>query len=637
LQGEGVFLRSSKKYTLDELVIRGQYAFCSQTNHPLHRAYEQAIVSSVRYLGSKYGLSIRPYQILEAHIEGKDKGYPIAFQNRYRRLMQAILLPMITRMRYRYNHNIDDNIPLFDDGNHGLVSNRCYGYELCDAGLPEDFEHSTKFYREIKSGSTQFKVIRNTKFSSAHGWNLVNTPEKFISFIHDVILDTAAHLKKEDAGNEALWDSVSQKMCETVSQKSCLEKLVTKMFEKSKKNHEKNPFTNEATPWKLKIGGDFDMVQQTFFGFVDSPSKMKEFNGNQREVLAKCITWIRNQPEDLKQEFEDPRSQLLITSPCHAFLLTPNEPSFRAAWESDLPAIEYIENVVINPGLEIASSTISLKTKRAIVDYVASNAWVQREHERHDFERQQLTEVSKQKFDELLSQEILEKISPEEFLNKIFEIVIHSRTADTRLRSRNHEWERKCKLALKNKMNKLYVKRGDWKDELINFARNRVDSIALSNTEIKRFNKIIQSKMVVDVSITDFRMSVLEAAYDCHCRDLALNDNEWKDFFCEQIDTKLFELLPQRQQKLLIQSGMITHDPNWKLEMHDFRTLWMVNPGSGELEMCNYLPDLKRVSFRCQKEWFPQVLGEKRGWTFPDNYIAWNNEPLFNVKKLMEI
>jgi hypothetical protein len=365
---------------------------------------------------------------------------------------------------------------------------------------------------------------------------------------------------------------------------------------------------------------------------------MKEFNGNQREVLAKCISWIRNQPEDHKIEFADPRSQLLVTSPCHAFLLTPNEPSFRTAWESDLEPIRYIEQEVINPGLSIAQSVIPLDAKKILVDYVTNNQWVGREHERHDFERQQLTAVSKQKFDELLAkQEDLENISPEDFLNTIWQIVIHSRAADSRFGSRNAVWERKCKVALKNKMDKLFVKRGDWKDALIEFARNRVDTIALSANAVKRFHKLIQSGMDENVSYTDFRHRILQAAYDCHCRDLAQKDKEWKDFFCEQIDTKIFELLSNRHQKQLIESGIITHDPNWKLELYDIRTIWLVNPGSGELEMCDYLPDLNKVTFRSQKEWFPQVLGEKRGWTFPDNFLAWKHGPLFKVKEMMEI
>jgi hypothetical protein len=215
--------------------------------------------------------------------------------------------------------------------------------------------------------------------------------------------------------------------------------------------------------------------------------------------------------------------------------------------------------------------------------------------------------------------------------------VVRSRIADPNLAQRNEAWERKCRLALKHKMEKLYVKRADWKEELINFARNRVDTGALSNKAAKRFCKIMQSTLEEKVSYTEFRHALLEAAYGCHCSDLGLKDEAWKEYFCAQLDTKIFALLPHNKQKQLIESGMITHDPNWKCEMHDLRTLWLVNPGSGELEMCDYLPDLQKVTFRSQKEWFPQELGERRAWTFPDNYIAWKHGPLFNVKKMMEI
>lgn len=637
-QEKGVYLRSRTKYTLEELVTRGRYAFCSQTNHPLHRAYEQAIVSSVKYMGSKYGMGIRSYQLFEDHVKGKDKGCSVEFQTRFRSLMREILLPLITRMRYRYNHNIDGDLTLFDDGNHGVHSKRCYGYELCDGGLPENFQYSTKLYTEIQQGSDFIKIETHNESPSAHGWTLVNTPEKFVAFFQDIIRQTTEHLKEKDSAHADLWDDVASKMCNVVSEKSFTERMASRMFSSSKKNHKKNPFTNDTTPWMLKIGGDFDAVLQTFFGFIKSPSKMKEFNGNQREVLAKCISWIRNQPDELREEFADPRSQLLITSPCHAFLLTPNEPTFRAAWESDVAPIDYIEEEIINPGLEVAKSTIPLKSKEKLVEYVTSNLWAHRDRERHDFERQQLTEFSKEKFDALLAeQQDLEHLSPTGFLNAIWQIVVQSRAADPKIDSRNAEWERKCKLALKNKMDKLYVKRGDWKEGLIEFARNRVDTISLSNKAVKRFNKMIESIMDEDVSYTDFRQAILQAAYDCHCQDLCFKDKDWKSFFCEEIDTKLFEFLSKKNQQKLIESGIITHDPNWKLEMYDFRTMWLVNPGSGQLEMCNYIPDLNQVTFRSQKEWFPETLGPRRGWTFPDNYLAWNHGPLFNVKKMMEI
>ncbi len=636
LQNEGFAFRSRPKYSIEELVNRGTYAFCSQTNHPLHRAYEQAVVSSVKYLGSKYGLSIRPFQILEKYLEGKDKGYSVEFQTRFRRLLQELLQPLITRMRYRYNHNFDDDIALFDDGNHGVESTSCYGYELCDAGLPKDFEYSTDLYQRIKQDCSFILIDRNVDVSSSHSWKLANTGEKFIAFLQDVIMETAEEMKRRDKTHTALWDSVCQKMCEIVSKKTLQDKMAAEYFPKQKSKFEKNPYTFNYTPWKLKMGGDFDEVLQTFYGFTEAPSKIKEFNGNQREVLAKCISWIKNQPEEFKQEFEDPRSQFLITSPVHAFLLTPHEASFRNAWESDMSSIDYIQNHVINPGLKIANSFVPVHAKRALVDYVANNDWAVRELEHHDFERQQLTDFSKQKFDEFLSEEDIENVPPQELLNTLWSVVVHSRAADPIIGTRNNDWERKCKLALQHKMDQVYTKYGDWKERLIDFARNRKDTIALSEKAVRRFKAKMQEKIEGNISYKDFRAAVLEEAYNQHCQDLCNKDSKWKENFCENFDTKIFKTMSGRKQKQLIGTGIVTHDPNWKREMNDYRIIWLVNPGTGNLEMCNYLPDLALVSFRGQKEWFPQG-GEHGGWDFPDNYVAWKNGPLFNVKKLMAI
>ena len=628
--------RGQEKLTKEELILRGEYFFCSQTNHPFQRGYEQCLTLMSNGFGSQYYYPNLIFNVLEKYLEGADKGCDRMFQTRFKKLIKELCLPMVSRMRYKYNHHIKLHAPLFNDGNHGVNDERWYGYELYDCGLPDDFTYSQNLYRDQKHETGSHILERFHHYAPPEKWVPVNTQEKFVAFLQDVIKETADFCMKKDKDHQELWEQVSEKLCNAVAKDSLIENLITKLFrgERLRKEYRKNPITMQTKPWSFKWGGCFDSLLETLYG-VDAPSGLHEYKGNQREVLAKNIDWIRKQPDEIKKGFDDPISQLIIASPCHVFLLTPNEESFRKAWESELPAAEYIKTFVEGPGLEIANTRIKIRMRNALIDYVADNMWTSRDLETHDYERQQLTEFSKNEFDIRLSQiDNLHSMSPEKLTSVVHQVIVQSRAADPKIGERNGPWDQRCFRMLTKKMQNININAIDWRNQLIEFARDRSDHIYLSEESSRLFRKKMEA-VPEKISITEFRTAVLKNAYDVHCEELCGIDKEWKNKLLEFFDSKIFDLLSPAEKKKLIASGIITHDPNWKSEMHDRRVIWLINPGSGKLEFCNFIPDTGAVTFREQEGWFPQNKGPYQNWEFPNNVLKWSDRTLFKRKKLL--
>lgn len=640
--------RSAERFTEEHFLVRAELAFGVQTNHPLHRAYEQVAASMVNYFGSQYLMPAWIYQGLESVLEGADKGHSQQFQIMYKQLFKEVFLPMVTRLRFRYNPHIDDILRLFDDGNYGRHDNHFYGYEACDAGLPADFEYSTDLWRDYHAENSYVTLQRFKEYPPEHTWKTISNEESFVLFLQDVVRETTEHLcDGENAHTAAKWNAVAEKMIADMASPTFGRKLICQMMGKDsdqKKEYNKNPFTIMTTPWKFGWGGDFNEVMKTYFGFGHSPSRMKPYNGTPKEVLSKCINFVKKQPDHLREDLDEEPSLHLITSPVHAFLLKTDEPSFQAAWKSEESTNDYIARVVEAPGVAVANSVLNVRQRNEMLKLIAENLWVSAYDEKDDFERQQLTDASKAEFDRLVSSaRNLGRLSVTDFIKELASITAHSRAADPKIGKRNAPWEGRCERSLRNYAKTLVAEnRMDMRvqrgiaEQLINFARNRKDTLALSPTAVQAF--IEKARAIPNrLSVQEFRSAAIQAACEAHRMDVHRNDSQWKEKLCEEFDTKLFTVLPMGDQQKLIQSGIVTHDPNWKNGIYDYRSIFMVNPGTGKIEFCKYLPDLQSVRFMEQDAWFPRKQGGHGYWEFPENYRVYDEQPFFNVRKHMDL
>lgn len=633
-------LRFEERLSENTFFERGQFAFGSQMHHPLHIAYDQTAASMVNYFGTQYAMPIWIHDTICDIIKMKGKGLSLENQRMINTLKGEIFLPLIIRMRFRYNPHIDDTFKLFNDGNHGVDDDSFYGYELCDGGLPKDFTYSQELYKRTQKDASWLNFERFKEYPPEHLWKLVNTEEKFQEFIQNIVSETVNYLITHDKNHSRQeWRKVEALMRNEIDSPSFGKRMIHALLGKQsdqKKDLNKNPHHVQTAPWTFRWGGDFDAVMQSYFGFAKKPSKMKSFNGSQKEVLAKCINFIKNQPEKLKNDLTEGPSMLLMVAPVHAFLLKPDESSYVEAVTSDMSTNDYIAKNVEIPGLEIANSRLNLRGYKEIIDFIAENQWVCRYNEKNDFIRQKLTAHSKEILDQLIEEdESLLNMSNADFQKKLIQYVAKARAADPMIEDRNSTWEQQFAKGLHNYFKTLEsendLDESEIKESLITFARDQEDSMALSANAIKLFlNEAC--KIPSGLSIKDFRQAVVNAASLAHESDVHMKDGSWKIKLSVVIDNRLFAMLTNEKQEQLLNSAIITHDPNWREGIYDFRTGFMVNPGSGKLEFCRFLPDLKKVNFFEQNAWFP--TGTKHGsWQFPDNYRTYASAPLFNVKK----
>lgn len=616
----------SLKLTLEELVERGQFAFGSETNHPLHRSYEQTSASMVAYFGSQYYMGSWVHLTAQEVLKEKNKGFPPRFQAMYYKLLETTFLPTISRIRYLYNHNIEDYNPLFSPEIQPC-SHTNYGYELYDSGLPKDFTYSNKLAKAFKCETSSFRLENFKKYSPFNSWKKIDTKERFIEFFQDVVKETAAHMVSQNAGDKALIEWALEKMCKDIKDPSFAKNMIFLMLGRGstqKNEWLKNEQNMDTTPWKLKWGGDFTYVMKAYFNLEKSPSQKRKFKGTPKEVLVRCINFFKKQPAAIQEKLLDPRQMLVISSPMHAFLLTPHTNSFQKAANSNEDTAAYVENHVIAPGKAVAMKKLPWSIRNDLISYVANNSWFSPDTLKHDFERQELTEASKETFDLLLKEnpEIF-SLSPEKFCKKLVEIVAFARASDANIAKRNACWERIFARRLAKKL-----KDGHDKEALIDFARNRKNDNCLSKNSRSRFLERA-AKISPKLSANQFRQELIKEAYEVYTDQQGGLDRGWKEHLCKSFDTKLFSLLPEQIRHELIKTGIATHDFNWKRGVHDCHALFMVNPATAKLELCNYMPDTGEIEFMPQGDWF------KGSWEFPRNYIAYESGPLFPYKKLM--
>lgn len=655
LQGkrEGATLRSHITLTQEECNDYALYAFGAQTNHPLVQGYEQITVSVVDYFSDFIFMPRWVYEAMEKALKSACRVPSREVQAMYRTLLKRLFLPMIARMRYIYNHNFDDTRVLFNDGNHGISSAGFYGYELWDAGLPKDFYHSDALYNSIKKHASAISIPLFQDYAEKTKWKKVDTDEKFQSFIKEVIHETVETLIKETASKREALEEAAEIMCKAVTS-SLTKEMILNFFNSydgnkvQKKAWEKNRYTIETTPWKFRWGGSPDSVIAGLYRFKDCPSQEKPFNGTQKEVLAKCINYVKTQPEHLLKEFRETYQRIIIHSPGHAYLMIPGEESFQKALDSELPTTEYIEKHVMAPGIAISKKRINLSLRRQIIDFAANNEWYSRGDECDDYERLQLTEFSKGLFIQSIKQsgvfprffpeDGLLKLTANEFEQRLCAIAFESRAQDPQIKEREKYWEERFEKVIRAKLlslmgkgalrNPISIKHAK---RMVAFVKNHIDTNKLSPKGAQKLREEM-AQVYPPITLVEFRKALVNKAYAIHIEEKGVKDEEWKRNFATAIDTELFKLLPVQDRETIIESGIVTHDSNWKIEIYNCHFMFTVNPMTGKLEYCRYIPDTKRLAFMNQDHWFPSG-GHKGHWWFPDNYRVYSSEPLFNENK----
>jgi len=641
-------LRDLDKRPLDHLERKAQYAFNAQAENPMHRAWEQIMTSLVDYFNSQYMWPHWTFDALELAFEGTWKREDPAFKRDFKKLMDNLFLPMITRMRYRYNPDMDDEQTIFEDASAaGTRDFGNYGYELCDAGLPDDFQYSKDLRREIKSHTHFISLQRFEEYQSPHDWKPVNSPELFQEFLENLIRETTGHLISEEPGKSAEWNAVAEKVSGRIHSETFLRGMIEYQFGKvsdQRKELRRNENTLSTTPWKFRWGGDYKEVQNSYFSFKKHPTQEIHHTGTAKSVLAWQINYMKKQPAEIQQQWGNPFAKTVMTAPVHAFLFTPGEPTFMQAWTSEVDTNDYVQEVVEEPGMAVAEAPISRTAQRQLVDFVASNYWVRPCDEKHHLDRQELTDTSKAIFDRILaSKSSLYHMKLGELRSTLLDAVIDSRARDPKVGKRYRPWEETFKRRLNNEIKALVPDAADGSRltretvrSLINFVRNRKDRLALSPEGAQRFRSEAQ-ELPSGMSNTEYRKALVEIAQRVHQEEIAsgVKDKFWLEKFVPLLDNKLLSILNPGQVQQLMNSAICTSDTNWRDGIHAIHFIFMVNPGSGEIELCRWVPDTSEVGFMEQTAWFPKKEGHD--WNLPKNYHVFEHEPMVRIKELVEV
>lgn len=640
-------LRSASQNTLQELIDKALYAFAAQANHPLHRAWEQLTASMVSYFGSQYSFPHWTHETLTRVMQGITKPESSSYKRMQKLLLSEMFLPMIVRMRYRYNHYFPDRKKLFGNVEYGGNEKSYYGYELCDTGLPADFKFSRRLHTQIEQESSMMHLERFGEYPPSHTWKVVDSGEKFQDFILSVMNQTVEHLKESNKSvytNEE-WDQFAARFSAKVKTERFTKLMIEKIlgpYPSQRKKLQKNEYTMATLPWRYKWGGDPDAVLKTYHSFKELPSNQLKFSGTQKEVLAWHLNYLKGQPENIRSQLSEPYLGLTQAgSPCHSFLFRPFEPSVKKACESELPTNEYISVNVEAPGLEVGSSIVSKEARAEIIDYIAKNMWVSKESEKHDLDRQELTEEAKLIFDVKIKERDISTMTVAEFKDFVFATLIRSRAADIKVGKRYRHWELHFKTVLKNKINQLLPNVSDDAKippaaavSIINFARNRKDTLHLTEGSTRKL--LLQARRIPqNLSIPEFRNALLDIAASIREEEMGCKDKHWLGGVKTAIDNKIYKTLPQELKNKLVNSAIVVHDTNWMEGIHDLHFAFLVNPATSKIEMVEYNPDKMEIRFFGQSSWFPKK--KNAGWQLPDNYRAFAGAPIFNAGQYLHI
>lgn len=622
-------LRSNQVYTVDQLKSKGIFAFCAETNHPLVRGYEQALATGVDYFSSAEVMAHWAFDSFERSIKSVIKGRSREFVSKFHLLLAESFLPMITRMKFLYNPVMDDEAVLFPKDHHGTTDHSGYGYELVDSGLPEDFEYSKDLYQKLKKNASWMPIFRFHDYPPFKSWRVIRSGEEFTAFLKNVLEQTTLHLEKERGSEEGkVFNEVLNVIKRKIDTPSFIDEVSIGFFphdKEHKNSYIKNPHLANTKPWKYYWGGSIAYVMKGFFG-TKTPSKMIKFNGSPLKVLATTIDYLKKQPESIKEDYSASYHRIPITSPVHAFLLTPQEPSLLKAWQSPLETTAYIEETIINPLKSTIEAPITRRMALDLIDFVASQCWYSRGVEKHDFDRIQLTDESKAIFDGIYFQESeslpLEK---DEFLKVVASWIFKARSEDPKIGRRNPFWERSFNAIFRRKLEEVLEGREeeaklslDEAHHLIAFARNMVDTKKISDEGIQRI-KDSANFSLIGLTIPHFKQKLLDLAFNVYSKERGYKAPQWKEGLSTLLDNKIYSLMPREKQLLLSEVGIVAYDTNWKDGIHNIYFIYTVNPGTGQLELCRYIPDLKHLTFMSQKEWFPKGKEGAR-WNLPDNY-----------------
>ena len=126
------------------------------------------------------------------------------------------------------------------------------------------------------------------------------------------------------------------------------------------------------------------------------------------------------------------------------------------------------------------------------------------------------------------------------------------------------------------------------------------------------------SKIKKDITIKSFRKKILKILSK---KQEALNI-QFKEVIL-QIDTVLYQQLPQNEKEIIFSTCTPFADSNWMDGVNDIYLCFVVNPGNGELEIWGMYDDTDKLFAMDQA-----IFINDRGWEFFSDYLSESGSPV---------
>ncbi len=338
---------------------------------------------------------------------------------------------------------------------------------------------SEKKGRDNRSNFGGFVLYDRNDSNKITEWIRVDSPQAYQKFILKQSLKAAEKLPQTEGLKESLE-------VEILSNKF-LNYAIRSMHHRNQSLSNPLDSINELkhTPWMVLGGNNPKKILKIYLELDQLPTTEKFLPVNAQHLLEKVIELGKNSSHK-PGELKNPYLITPVRTPgIHSFSLMLGHPTLMHAWEKDVDSGQWMQNSVIEPGLQIANSMADTQLKTKLIDYCIKNFFVGR--------------------------------NSQHFLNRY-----------------------------------------------LNFP--------------------------ADLTIQEFRNHLSSALSD------SLPSS--KKIFSKRerlIDTEIYHLLPTEKQNILENSAVHFADTNWYEGIHDVHFCFVVNPGTGKLEIWEVSDDGKQL------------------------------------------
>lgn len=201
-----------------------------------------------------------------------------------------------------------------------------------------------------------FRLIYKHGRSNTSLWTWIRTPSEFIDSLCSFFTATEPYIVEEmdfkDMHRE--FSELITTLIQHIKTPRFLETAFDRMAAAHRMQPIKDPLENldkiDKKPWAYTSGGTMNTLMQCYYKLEDSPKEEGRWVESEVELVIFIVDCLKQMaPNIIKPYVGNQRQAMLMQSPTHAFLLTPNQNPFKKMWTNDIFTYTYIRDNYIQP------------------------------------------------------------------------------------------------------------------------------------------------------------------------------------------------------------------------------------------------------------------------------------------------